>query len=207
MEHMYPKLLQPSRLWSRAEILSDPSPIPRSAGVYAWYFREIPPEVPADGCLMSHGLTLLYIGISPRAPSRNGRHISGQTLNRRIRDHMRGNAEASTLRLTLGCLLSTRLGIELRRVRSRASAHRDSDRYRYTFTKPGEVTLNDWLERNAFVAWMVNSKPWKIEEALIRTVSVPLNLDQNLHHSFLAILSDRRKVAKQLANELPVVLE
>jgi hypothetical protein len=29
---------------------------------------------------------------------------------------MRGNAEGSTLRLTLGCLLSEQLGIELRRV-------------------------------------------------------------------------------------------
>jgi hypothetical protein len=37
-------------------------------------------------------------------------------LSRRIQYHMRGNAEASTLRLTLGCLLAEELDIELRRV-------------------------------------------------------------------------------------------
>ena len=68
---------------------------------------------------------------SPAAGRRNGFHdITEQRaaqkrlreseerlrLSRRIQYHMRGNAEASTLRLTLGCLLAEELDIELRRV-------------------------------------------------------------------------------------------
>ena len=39
-------------------------------------------------------------------------------MRERIRYHYQGNAEGSTLRLTLGCLLSEELDIELRRVGS-----------------------------------------------------------------------------------------
>ncbi|MFE8034658.1 hypothetical protein [Thiohalocapsa marina] len=35
-------LLEPPRLWSRAEVLASPSPVQREPGVYAWYFRDIP---------------------------------------------------------------------------------------------------------------------------------------------------------------------
>ncbi len=112
----YPALLAPTRLWSRAEILTSPSPVPRVAGVYAWYFKTVPLRVPAGDALIVAGLTLLYLGISPRAPWSNGSGSSRQTLQSRLRYHMRGNAEGSTLRLTLGCLLADELGIELRRV-------------------------------------------------------------------------------------------
>jgi hypothetical protein len=37
------ELLFPQRLWSRAEVLAHPCPVPRSGGVYAWYFRQLPP--------------------------------------------------------------------------------------------------------------------------------------------------------------------
>jgi hypothetical protein len=32
-------LLRPQRLWTRSEVLSRPSPVPKAPGVYAWYFR------------------------------------------------------------------------------------------------------------------------------------------------------------------------
>jgi len=50
-----------------------------------------------------------------------------------MRDHFTGNAEGSTLRLTLGCLLSETLNIKLRRV-GRGKRH--------TFTNPGEIILD-----------------------------------------------------------------
>src|SRR5690349_422197 len=115
MEHMF---LSPARLWSRTEVLVRACPVPREAGVYAWYFREVPPGVPTDECVRAHGATLLYVGISPKAPPANGRPPSRQRLRNRIRYHFRGNAWGSTLRLTLGCLLADSLGIELRRVGS-----------------------------------------------------------------------------------------
>ncbi|HEX8983268.1 MAG TPA: hypothetical protein VF792_10890 [Ktedonobacterales bacterium] len=203
----YPHLLSPTRLWSRAEILSSPSPVPRAPGVYAWYFRQIPPQTPLNGCLTHDDLTLLYVGISLKAPPIEGHIRIGQSLRHRMRQHLRGNAEGSTLRLTLGCLLSEQLGIALRRVRSSSSVKGDDAAYRYTFTKEGEARLDAWLERNAYVAWMIDAEPWLVEEELIRSVSLPLNLDQNRHHSFHVTLSAQRKGARVRAQALPVVYE
>lgn len=49
---------------------------------------------------------LLYVGISPKAPPSNGGAPSRSTLRKRLQTHYRGNAEGSTLRKTLGCLLA-----------------------------------------------------------------------------------------------------
>jgi hypothetical protein len=108
----HPELLSPKKPWSRAEVLSSPCPVPKSPGVYAWYFKQIPPRIPTAGCVRVGDLTLLYIGISPKAPPTNGRSASRQTLRSRLRYHMCGNAEGSTLRLTMGCLLSDQLRLE-----------------------------------------------------------------------------------------------
>ena len=132
-------LLKPERLWSRREVLSTPSPVPRQPGVYAWYFREIPPYVPLIHCHSYDSHTLLYVGISPKEPPRNGSSPSKQKLFDRVRYHYRGNAEGSTLRLTLGCLLSEKLGIQLRRV---GSGNRMS-------FSGGEHILSQWMEENA----------------------------------------------------------
>ena len=68
--------------------------------------------MPCEGCVTRDEFTLLYVGISP------GRRASTQNLRRRVRYHFRGNAEGSTLRLTLGCLLESVLNTRLRRVGS-----------------------------------------------------------------------------------------
>src|SRR5438034_8840712 len=71
--------VETNRLWSRAEIVADPCPIPRSPGVYAWFFREIPPQVPTVDCVQRDGLTLLYVGISPKKPT-PGKRPSKETF-------------------------------------------------------------------------------------------------------------------------------
>lgn len=196
---MYPAqlqpLLEPSRLYSRAEILASPSPVPAEPGLYAWYFRRLPGPVTAEHCITRDGLHLLYAGISPKAPPANGAKPSSQTIRSRLRYHMRGNAFGSTLRLTLGCLLADELGIQLRRVGSGT---------RLTFAD-GEHTLSDWLHQNALVCWVTTPEPWVVEEEMIRTVPLPLNLDQNAAHPFHATLSRLRSEAKRRARELPVV--
>jgi hypothetical protein len=48
-------------------------------------------------------------------------------------------------------------------------------------------------------------EPWRIEEHMIRSVSLPLNLDQNRHHNFHSYLSEIRRAAKARARSLPVV--
>jgi hypothetical protein len=188
-------LLHPERLWSAAEVLKNPSPAPRQPGVYAWYFRRSPPGPSADGCHRHADLLLLYAGISPRQPPRDGSPASRQNLLQRLRYHFRGNAEGSTLRLTLGCLLSDELGIELRRVGSGK---------RMTFGS-GEDELTRWMAENALVAWQVCPEPWTLEEHLIRTVALPLNLDQNRDHPFHGKLSSLRSACKARARTLPSV--
>lgn len=58
-------ILPPRRLWSRAEILARPSPVPKAPGVYAWYFRDLDRIIPTADCLTAGEFRLLYIGISP----------------------------------------------------------------------------------------------------------------------------------------------
>lgn len=186
-------LLQPDKLWSRAEVLTPPSPVPALPGVYAWWFREVPSVLASKDCLILDGLTLLYVGISPKRPPITGKS-SQQNLRTRIRYHYRGNAEGSTLRLTLGCLLSERLGISLYRVGSGK---------RMTFCD-GEDLLSNWMGRNAFVSWMVTPEPWVTEAQLIASKNLPLNIDQNnLSPSYDTVRKARRE-AKRIARCLPV---
>ena len=187
-------LLSTGRLWSRDEVLAPHSPVPKDPGVYAWYFRNVPPGVPTEGCLQHGPHILLYVGIAPKAPPKNGARPSRQRLFHRIRYHYRGNAEGSTLRLTLGCLLSEELGIMLRRVGSGK---------RFTFSD-GESRLSEWMAKNAFVTWSVDREPWNVEKDLIDSLSLPLNLDQNTTHPFHSRLSAIRREAKRQAQSLPV---
>jgi hypothetical protein len=100
-------LVQPDRVWSRTEVLARPSPVPAVAGTYAWYFRELPAAIDTTRCISYAGLTLLYVGISPKAPPASGGGASRQNLRRRLRQHYALNAYGSTLRPRLvACLPS-----------------------------------------------------------------------------------------------------
>jgi hypothetical protein len=94
-------LQHPARLRTRAEVLDRPSPVPAVAGIYGWHFVTPPAE-------QLDANRLLYVGIAPR---RMSSRTSSQSLRTRIRYHVRGNAEGSTLRLTLGCLLGQEGGV------------------------------------------------------------------------------------------------
>ena len=161
----------------------------------AWYFNEVPTGVPTHDCQTSEAGALLYVGISPKAPSKDGLRPSRQNLRTRIRYHYRGNAAGSTLRLTLGSLLADQLGITLRRVGSGQ---------RLTFSE-GEATLSDWMSAHARVCWLATSSPWQTESHLISTISLPLNLDQNKHSGFHQALSSARARQRAQARELPVI--
>jgi hypothetical protein len=170
--------------------------VPALAGTYAWYFESVPPGVPTVDCHAVDGVPLLYVGISPKAPPANGGAPSRQTIRSRIRYHYRGNAAGSTLRLTLGCLLADELGIALRRVGSGT---------RMTFGREGEANLSAWMAGHARVVWTAHDRPWELEEQLIRTLVLPLNLDQNRHSPFHQTLSALRAQQRDKARSLPVV--
>ena len=185
--------LPPERVYGREEVLGSACPVPRAAGVYAWFFRQVPDVVPTEGCMTHDGLTLLYVGISP---DKQGRPKSSQTLRHRVRYHYQGNAEGSTLRRTLGVLLASESGFPLRRVGSGK---------RMTFTNAGERWLDGWMRDNALVTWIEHGEPWLLEDELLRTTSLPLNLKGNAHHAFAATLSGLRRRANAHARELPIV--
>lgn len=186
---------KPQRVWTRAEIFCSPCPVPMHPGVYAWYFKNFPPNIPVTGCADFDGSKLLYVGISPKRPPKNGKPPSRQRLYNRVRYHMSGNAAGSTLRLTIGCLLADRLGIELRRVGSGE---------RLTFAD-GEQKVSDWLSENAIVTWVEYAEPWELESKLFSELSLPLNLQGNRHHAFHAELSALRKMRRELARSLPIL--
>ena len=189
------EFVSPVRMYSCEEVLAQPSPVPAQDGVYGWWFRTLPPLVVADACRPHQGLRLLYAGISPTRPLKNGRAPSKQDLRGRIRYHYTGNAEGSTLRKTLGCLLAGELGIQLRRVGSGS---------RMTFVE-GEQALSAWMAENAYVSWVVRDRPWELEDELIATLDLPLNLQGNSLNLFHPVLAGVRAECVAQAKALPVV--
>lgn len=181
---------------TRAEVLDSPSPVPRAAGIYGWWFDELPADaIDVSECAARGGSVLLYAGISPKAPPRNGRPPSRQTLRTRIRTHYTGNAAGSTLRLTLGCLLANQLSIELRCYGSGSRRHFGA----------GERDVSRWMARHARVSWLTDPTPWIVEEEVIAHLDLPLNLDQNANHAFYATLRRARAEAARAAEALPVL--
>lgn len=182
-------------MFTRSEVVAAQCPVPKEPGVYGWWFRTLPTQIDTSHCLTRDGCALLYTGISPARPPTNGRPPSRQRLRDRIKYHYTGNAEGSTLRKTLGVLLSTDLDIELRRIGSGK---------RMTFGD-GEQALSAWMAANAFVAWIVHPEPWTLESELISDLDVPLNLAGNTHNAFHPTLTAERSAATARARSLPIV--
>ncbi len=200
-------LKAPNTLLTRREVITAPSPIPRKRGIYACYFKQIPGDIPTTNCLTYNGLTLLYLGICP-GRAKGGKPLSDRTMYQRlVSDHMKGNAEGSTLRLTLGILLAEQTGFPLRCIQSRSNAHKPKNKLRKTFTNRGEQALDDWLNENIFMTWQELDQPWLLEEQLILELSVPLNLQGNKQHAFHSELSQLRSDAKKSAVEADAVID
>jgi hypothetical protein len=192
---MFEELTQPNILYSRSEVLAKPCPVPDQWGTYAWYFRDIPGNLPTEGCITKDNLTLLYAGISP---DKVGKPNSKANIRIRITNHYRGNAEGSTLRRSLGVLLTEQSDFPLRRVGSGK---------RMTFTHLGEQWLDTWMEKNAFVCWVTHPAPWKLEKKLLEELSLPLNIQGNKAHPFAIKLNEIRIAALAKARAAPIANE
>lgn len=175
----------PEKTYSRTEVMSRPTPVPAVNGVYFWWFKEIPPGVPTKGCITAEGYTLLYVGISP---DKRGKPNSRSNLRKRLKTHYSGNSAGSTLRRTLGVLLSHVSNFPLRRVGSGS---------RMTFTHPGEQWLDLWMEQNARVHWIPAEAPWEIEDKLIESIPLPLNIQGNTHEFKLTLSGIRSQAAAE----------
>ena len=174
--------------------MSLPCPVPAVSGLYFWWFNTIPSGVPFKDCITINDHTLLYVGISP---DKKGKPNSRANLKTRIKTHYSGNAEGSTLRRTLGVLLSTESNFPLRRVGSGK---------RTTFTHSGEQWLDEWMENNAKVHWILHDEPWILEESLISSISLPLNIQGN-NHAFRPMLSAMRSKATTEARLMDIANE
>ena len=176
-------LSEPTHVWTRQEFLHRACPVPSTAGIYAWYFKSLEELVPYGTHHLSNGAALLYVGIAPfRSESRND-------LRKRIRSHLKGNASDSTLRMTLGCLLTPQLGLTLQK-----TGRTD----RLTFGD-GERILDQWLDANAYFACHAFPNPWSIELEVIQALKPPLNLQHNGSHPFFQCLYSARARCREAA--------
>ena len=159
-----PKLYQPM------DILDNPDLVPKSKGVYGWYFNVLPPHVPQNDYVNINGWVLLYIGIAGKSET------SKSTLQRRIiRNHLKGRASVSTLRRTLGSLLLDDLNLQPQK-------YGTVDNKKFWFGKEGEELLSAWMIDHARITWLEDDRPRGIEK-LILTASrykLPLNIESNL---------------------------
>ncbi|NKE55956.1 hypothetical protein FXN61_03585 [Lentzea sp. PSKA42] len=146
--------------------------VPREPGVYVWFFDEIPPGVPTDGCYENEHGTALYVGIA----------TVKRTLRSRLRNHFRGNASGSTLRLTLGC----HLDLPLRQVGSRL-----------TFGDH-EPVVSTWLAEHGRVACVARPDPEPLELELLRSGRFPLNIKDN-PHPYAKSVSELRAAVRSAA--------
>ena len=191
-------LLDGKPLYTRAECTGRGSIVPKSPGAYAWYFDRIPQGVPTEDCHRIGNWILLYVGISPIAPPKNGKPPSGGTIRKRISTHFSRDAEGSTLRRTLGILLAEESGFPLRRVGSGK---------RITLTHAGEQALDMWLEQHSRVCWVDHPQPWILEERMLEEIGLPLNLQGNDHHPFYCHLRELRAQAIAAARDADIASE
>jgi len=177
------QVLEPAKLIRPADILVHIEEYAVTHGLYGWWFDDSLPEVPRGGCLEFDGKHLLYIGIAPPKdrPTKPG---TATPVKRRLwRNHLRGSARSSTLRLSLAALLRDQLGFEF---------YMDaSDRVR--MTNDHEERLTAWIEDHAGISVVHHDAPWQLEEALVRNgPPLPLNLSMS-GHPFKPTLSALRK--------------
>ena len=175
----------------RKYVLSKNSSCPRSNGIYAWYFKDGLFKLPNQKSISRHkNYSILYIGIAP------SRLTSKSNIRKRIFNHFQGTAYGSTLRLSLGVLLSNKSKFILRRIKNKKMIR---------FTDEGEDWIDNWLEKNSLVSWFANQHPWKIEKNLINQLYLPFNIQGNVNNPFKSTLIDLRKNAKDRAKNLPVI--
>lgn len=64
------------------------------------------------------------------------------------------------------------------------------------------------MDQNAFVVWRETERPWEDELAILRSgLPLPLNIRDNASVAHTSVVTEARKAAMQIANELPVVAD
>jgi len=161
--------------------------IPKTKGVYAWYFAHGKLNVPANPYFRVDDFELVYVGIAGKKPE-----SKGSLRDRIYNQHINGNAEGSTLRFSLGILLRRKGSLlELKR-KGIIKKHIEWS---------NEDDLTEWICDNALVAWIEHKRPWIVEESAVKNLGhlLPLNIEHNKGNSFAQELNRERKSLKNEA--------
>ena len=181
----FEKIKNPEKLFSCAELRGSIEKIPDRGGVYAWYFNKKPSkEIDLLKCKFSKydEKYFLYVGISPSKNKPN----SKSTLRTRIKNHIKGS---STLRLSLACLFNTP---------EKPLTHITKAGY-HRLNPDGRKHVNDWLDQHAYVCWIETEKTNELEQGLMKTCNLPLNIQGNKDNEFYKPLRDIRKSVSESA--------
>lgn len=172
-------LLKPPNCHEASLLKENKKKIPKTKGIYAWYFAHDSLPVPSNSYLTVDDFDLLYIGIAGKKSESKG-HLRGRIFNQ----HIVGNAEGSSLRFNLGILL--------RRKDSRIELKRKGHK-RVEWSH--EEDLTEWICKNALVAWIELKRPWLIEEQAVKNFGhlLPLNYRHNENNEFAQALKRERE--------------
>jgi hypothetical protein len=176
----------PSALFTVADIIKTPSAAPNEAGLYAWWFDELP-KVPLDAAWEQEGFRLAYVGIASSRPG------SRRTLRQRLRNHCSGPIATSTLRRSLAAVL-----IDLLELHPSSGPGK-----KVKLPAEEESRLSDWLAVHGRVAWITHAEPWVSEPELLKSgPPLALNIRGN-NHEFLEKLLALRKQLFSVPNICP----
>ncbi|WKZ11953.1 MAG: hypothetical protein QY320_12810 [Gammaproteobacteria bacterium] len=177
------QLGKPKPLWEPRALTDHPALVPDNAGLYAWYFLNLP-GLPNGWGIQKPRVG--YVGISPSTAEGKA------TLRERLRAHLSGNARGSTLRFSLGSLLMDALPL-------------DPQPAGRGITWGSEGLLSGWMAEHARVMWVECEVPSAIEQQIIELFTPPLNLNHNQANPFRPTLRERRREARRRARLRPGV--
>jgi hypothetical protein len=156
--------LEQARFVTPDAIREKPAIVPAEAGLYGWWFDQALGTI-SEGSHVRNGLHLLYVGIAPSAPPKDG--VKPRTLRDRLLNHCRGPIATSTLRRTLAALLNADERFSIERAASGKSQMSEED----------EAKLTRWMTEHARVTWLTTPVPWMLEKELLdRGPRLPLNI-------------------------------
>jgi hypothetical protein len=138
--------------------------VPAQAGVYGWWFDQALGNL-SEGSHVRNGLHLLYVGIAPGAPPKDG--VKPRTLRDRLLNHCRGPLATSTLRRTLAALLKDEEHLSIDR----------TEAGKLRMSLEDEAKLTRWMSEHARITWLTTPAPRLAEKELLEHgPRLPLNI-------------------------------
>lgn len=189
---------QPDKSLSFRRLLKPKNFPPDSSGVYGVFFDswELPPYVPCIDCSFYNrgwwrykkSWMLLYVGKTS--------NLRESIINEHHLGHLVRDKAMSSLRQSLGCLLSQKLKICLWKFP-------DFPRREYTFDEEGEAKLTKWIINHARIAWVETKDYIELGKKVIGRYTLPLNTEGNVHffiEPLQQLIKDMKECAKFLAS-------